>query len=283
MTHDTAPRPPGSGANAVYPDPDVISRPLDLVDGLATAMTLEDVWELHGRTMAGFGFDRLIYGLTRVAGADGSLGDLDDALVLSNHDPTYFERFVSAAMFLDAPGMDWARKHVGAISWGDLWRDPNTLPVPTRRIIAFNRAAGVVAGYTISFAQASPRSFAMMSLTGAPGLSQADLDAIWAAHGRQIQTLNQVFHLRVQSLPLRMLGATLSARQREVLEWIGDGKSCRDIATIMRVSVPTVEKHLRLAREKLRVSTTAQAVLKAALQNQIYVLGGHGGKTPDRV
>lgn len=268
MTHDTFSQPP--------------ARPLDIVDGLATAASLEELWDLQCRTMAGFGFDRLIYGLTQVAGPDGSLGALDDALVLSNHDPAYFKRFISAEMFVDAPGMVWARNHAGAIGWGELWRDANALPPATRRIIAFNRAAGVVAGYTISFAQASPRSFAMVSLTGASGLSQHDLDTVWASHGPLIQTLSQVFHLRVQSLPHRKLGATLSDRQREVLEWVGDGKSCRDIATIMRVSVPTVEKHLRLAREKLRVSTTAQAVLKAAFQNQIHVLGDRSRGPPVR-
>ncbi|MFO7771946.1 MAG: LuxR family transcriptional regulator, partial [Roseovarius gahaiensis] len=35
----------------------------------------------------------------------------------------------------------------------------------------------------------------------------------------------------------------------------------------------TVEKHLRLARQALGVETTAQAVLKAALQNQMFVVG----------
>jgi len=34
----------------------------------------------------------------------------------------------------------------------------------------------------------------------------------------------------------------------------------------------TVEKHLRLAREALDVETTAQAVLKAAFYNKMFVL-----------
>ena len=58
----------------------------------------------------------------------------------------------------------------------------------------------------------------------------------------------------------------------EVLEWVGDGKTTADIATIMGLTLATVEKHLRLARESLDVDTTAQAVLKASFQNQIYVL-----------
>ena len=40
----------------------------------------------------------------------------------------------------------------------------------------------------------------------------------------------------------------------------------------MGLTSATVEKYLRLAREALDVDTTAQAVLKASFQNQIYVL-----------
>ena len=40
----------------------------------------------------------------------------------------------------------------------------------------------------------------------------------------------------------------------------------------MGLTPATVEKHLRLARQALSVETTAQAVLKAAFQNQIFFL-----------
>ena len=98
---------------------------LDYMEGVAAARSLDQVWDLHCRTMEGFGFDRVIYGLTRVVGANGSLGNLDDALVLSNHDPAYNEAFIAGEMFRDAPGMRWAQNNAGAIGWGDLWRAPD--------------------------------------------------------------------------------------------------------------------------------------------------------------
>ena len=57
-----------------------------------------------------------------------------------------------------------------------------------------------------------------------------------------------------------------------MLQWVGDGKTTQDIALLMGLTAATVEKHLRLARDSLSVETTAQAVLKAALQNQMYVV-----------
>ena len=41
---------------------------------------------------------------------------------------------------------------------------------------------------------------------------------------------------------------------------------------LMGLTSATVEKHLRLAREALGVETTAQAVLKAAFANQMFVM-----------
>ena len=56
------------------------------------------------------------------------------------------------------------------------------------------------------------------------------------------------------------------------LEWVGDGKTTQDIALSMGLTSATVEKHPRLVREALSVKTAAQAVLKAALRNQMFVI-----------
>lgn len=236
---------------------------------LARATTLEDVWALHCETMRDFGFDRLIYGYTRFVTAK-SFGEFDDAIFLTNHEPAYFDRFIGEKLFVRAPMMRWAREHVGSCSWGTLWNDSGRLSDDERRIIEFNRQMNVTAGYSISFADPSPRSFGLISLAARPGLDQAAVDKIWDEHGREIEAMNNMVHLKILSLPHKTARAKLSQRQREVLEWVGEGKSNLDIATILGVSVPTVEKHLRLSREKLGVETTAQAILKAAFQNQIY-------------
>lgn len=244
---------------------------LDYLNQLARSTTLEDLWALHCETMDAFGFDRMIYGYTRFVTED-SLGEFDDAIFLTNHDPGYFDRFITSKLFVHAPMVRWARQNVGACSWGDLWAEPAALSDEERKIVAFNQSMNVTAGYSISFADPSPRSFGLIALAARAGLDQAAVEAIWAEDGARIEVMNQMAHLKILSLPHRTARAGLSNRQREVLEWVGDGKSNLDIATILGVSVPTVEKHLRLAREKLGVSTTAQAILKASFQNRIYVI-----------
>ena len=116
------------------------------------------------------------------------------------------------------------------------------------------------------------RSRGAMALTARQEINQDQVDAIWTIHGRTIHALCNVAHLKLMSLPYGNSRRALTKRQREVLEWVGDGKTTQDIATIMGLTPATVEKHLRLAREVLEVDTTAQAVLKASMQNQIFLL-----------
>jgi len=230
---------------------------LSYLRDLAAATSLEDAWDLHCRQMATFGFDRLIYGYSRVASEHPRV-EIDDALFLSNHDPVYFDRFIREKMFVEAPMTRWARNHYGACSWGTFWRDPAALTEAARRVIAFNTEMEITAGYTISFADPSPRSLGVIGLTARRGLGQDEVDAIWASHGPMIEVMNHMAHLKILSLPHTTMRAMLSDRQREVLEWVGQGKSNQDIAVILGVSVPTVEKPppRRSSRPRSRIRST---------------------------
>jgi DNA-binding CsgD family transcriptional regulator len=55
----------------------------------------------------------------------------------------------------------------------------------------------------------------------------------------------------------------LTAREREVLDWVAAGKTNRDIAAILGASPRTVEKHLERIYEKLGVETRTAAVMRA--------------------
>ena len=50
----------------------------------------------------------------------------------------------------------------------------------------------------------------------------------------------------------------------------------QDISVLTGLSIATIEKHLRGARERLCVETTAQAISKAALLNQLFIVDRTG-------
>jgi DNA-binding NarL/FixJ family response regulator len=55
---------------------------------------------------------------------------------------------------------------------------------------------------------------------------------------------------------------TLSPREREVLELLARGYLYKEIADLLRISVPTVNTHIRRIYEKLHVRSRSQAVAK---------------------
>ena len=246
---------------------------MKLADYLETLLSLdriEALWPFHVEAMQEFGFDRLLYGFTRFRAAPSQM-DSDDFLILSNHSTEYLEPFIKRGMYFHAPMVRWSFENEGACSWSWMASNLDAMTQDERRVMDFNRAHGIVAGYSISFRDVSPRSKGAIGMVGRKGMSQADVDALWDKSGRDILLMNQIAHLRISTLPF--IGPkTLTPRQREVLEWVGEGKTTQDIAIILGVSLATVEKHLRLAREVLEADTTAQAVLKASFQNQIFAV-----------
>lgn len=237
------------------------------------AKSLEELWAAHTEQMAGFGFDRLIYGNT-VYRTETSLGDPDDFIILSNYCKEYIDGFLHSGLFHHAPMLHWALNHEGAASWRLIGQMVNsaTMTANERKVYDFNIRMKVTVGYTVSFNSASFRSKGAISLCARDGMTQDDVDALWQKVGDDIEMMNNVAHLKILTLPYSPPNRGLTRRQREALEWVGDGKTTQDIALLMGLTQATVEKHLRLARESLSVETTAQAVLKAALHNQMYVM-----------
>jgi LuxR family transcriptional regulator len=245
--------------------------PLQYIEAAIAADSVEEVWTLLTAKMETYGFDRMLYGFTRNVTAYG-LGWPDDFMVLSTHPAEYTRRFIDDRLYDDAPMFKWALSNTGSCSWRWMEEHAHTFTPREREVIAFNRSLGVTAGYTISFRDHKIRNRAGIGLTARKGMSQDDVDALWAVSGREIEVMCQVTHLVFTTLPYTPPGRSLTPRQREVLEWVGDGKTTLDISMIMGVSPATIEKHLRLAREALDVETTAQAILKASFQNQLFAV-----------
>lgn len=242
------------------------------LDKLTNARTVEELWDVHTRQMSSYGFDRLMYGFTRYR-TSSSLGDPQDWVLLSTQSAEYMKIFFDEGLYYHAPMLNWALANNGACSWRwmmDMSRIENLTP-SEKRVMDFNRQMEVTAGYTISFRSISERTKGAIALTAKPGMTQDQVEQIWAQHGDAIIVMNNVMHLKLLTLPYSG-ERHLTKRQREVLQWVGDGKTTQDIAVLLELTAATIEKHLRLAREALDVETTAQAVLKAAFYNQMFVI-----------
>jgi LuxR family transcriptional regulator len=249
-----------------------LSAPLAFIAEVMACKTIEQVWTLHTTKMAEYGFDRILYASNRFR-THGEFGDPSDAIVLTNHHKDYVAEFFGKSLFFHAPMAVWVAQNSGVCSWQ--WaadrRARGESTAKEQVVFDLNERFDVTAGYSISFDHDSDRVKSAIGLCARKGLSQPDVEALWAIHGAEIEQLNNVVNLKISTLPYERQGKPLTGRQREVLQWVADGKTIQDIATIMDLNAATVEKHLRLARVTLNAETTAQAVMKASVQNQFFV------------
>lgn len=243
-----------------------MTSPQEYLLAITTAGTIEDVWALHVARMAEYGFDGLLYASTKFRSGH-NLGDIDDAFVLSNQPEVFTKAYLQGGLYRDAPMVRWAMDNVGILSWSKIigWAKTGQLSPGEEKVVAFNAQHNVRVGFGIAFRNATFRSGAGIGLSTST-LTQDEVDDLLAERGDELELANTVMHLAVSALPRRGL---LTERQREALRLVAEGKSSKDAATVMEVSVSMVEKHLRDARERLNVDTTPQAVAKAAMQNQV--------------
>jgi len=87
--------------------------------------------------------------------------------------------------------------------------------------------------------------------------------------------LSACHHMHVRTLELQgragEIAPLLSAREKEVLQWVARGKSNAVIAEILGVSPHTVDTVMRRAFTKLSAANRISAVLKAASMGLITV------------
>lgn len=75
-------------------------------------------------------------------------------------------------------------------------------------------------------------------------------------------------------------GESLSPRQKEILQLIGEGKGTKEIAVLLQVSVKTVETHRAKLMEKLGIHEIA-GLVRYAIEKGVVPLGNHAQVAPD--
>jgi len=125
------------------------------------------------------------------------------------------------------------------------------------------RAAGLRVLVLTSATEPSTAAAAVRA--GAAGVVYKDIDpaalvrAIRAVHDGNVLLAPEA----IGSLVRGSRADTLTAREREVLDGIADGRSNREIARLLRVSEKTVKAHVSAVLAKLGVQDRTQAALYA--------------------
>jgi LuxR family transcriptional regulator len=248
-----------------------ILKPTITLEPYLSARDGQALWAILHRDLAQFGFERVFYASTQRRPANGEFTPRD-AVIRSSYGKEFDDYFVDGGAFLSDVTTQWALDSVGAVSWGLTRRLSRRGQMTARQqgVHDRSRALGIVNGYTASLRSTGTSLVSGFGLCAEETTTQNRVDDIWRRHGPDILAALTTYDTCARGQPRYPDEEELSTRQREVLEWAGDGKCIDDISTILSLHRSTVVKHMREARERLGVATTLQAVARAALQGQIY-------------
>ncbi len=239
---------------------------------LLRADDIETVWALTCEHFMALGFGHLLYGYSPTF-FRGDIGAREQVLLLSTLERPVVDMLVDKGYFSESITFNWALENVGIAGWSMTAEEAALRPgfAVSEGAKAFFRDNGFGTGCCIGFPTARTRCKAVMALFGAPGSDQGDVDDLISSQGDSLLVAASMAHMRLYEMPYIKGASQLTHRQREVLEWVAEGKTIADIAAILGISAVTVEKHLRLARETLDVATTAHAAIKANFLNQLFL------------
>lgn len=141
--------------------------------------------------------------------------------------------------------------------WSEAWATADTSE-DERRFLALMQAVELGDGFGLPCYGPQGRN----AFVGIGGMAQdAPTDELSV---REMHIMAQAAHLQLCALTLSdtTLDRALSAREKEILEWVARGKSNGVIAEILNISVGTVDTYLRRLYEKLGVSDRTSAAVR---------------------
>lgn len=218
---------------------------LALYEDLSTPQSLDDIMDLFEVLMpvSWASMDEVILGTNRMLHRGGrnlmAIPDVDERLTKYGHqnpvvawaqggNPYRALRISDFATFREFRETAFYHEVVGLLPG---WRDQVAVPIPL---------PGSIAGFTLNREKTFTDEERLMLELFHPHLERA-------------------LHRNVQFAGLDTK-PPLTPREREVLHWLAEGKRDSEIATILRISVRTIEQHVRVCLQKLGVETRTAAV-----------------------
>lgn len=242
--------------------------PDDLIEAIAAAPSPKERFEALTGRLAAIGLDIVNYGFfdLRVA----KLVDADIQFLTTMSDDWmryYYDRNLAAT---DPHVMRVRERKISPYRWGQ--GEIRRIESAGVRTTALEGAeAGLVSGLLVPLTDPLDPFTPVAGIALASSMGEEEFGKVLAEHGASLVSIAHLFH----NASIRQIwrdhtaDAALSARERDCLQYLADGKRQDAIAHALNLARVTVEMHLRNARKKLRARTPAEAIAKAILFGEI--------------
>lgn len=227
----------------------------DLVHTISNETDLKSIWFHACDYFSSFGFNNLIYADLRSSGVD---------LILSNAPTQWIEHYEASGYACSDPFFKYCCSTYSSLRTGSAYLSRYKYLQPKERQLILDASeAGLSAGFSSVFRTHGTNGCGGWNILSDAGSEHVD---------QVLQDQEAEFHFLTNFLHLRMTDAaqhtptrapTLTPRELECLKWLSAGLRTAEIADKLAISAPTVEFHIKNAREKLLAKTREQAVAQA--------------------
>ena len=222
---------------------------LELIHSSLACATKECLVELIERMKSLLPFD---YGLCGFAKFDEKGMKPGFDLINSSYPAEWMNVYVEKDYFRIDPIVKEHLAHFNVQFWDDTYKKYET----PKRFISESQDFGLSKGYTYGIKNPSLTEISLFSFSGSVLKKDERTEAII----RLVTPHLHQCYLRINQERGKKEMPPLSGREREVLNWLGQGKSSWDISMILAISERTVKYHVENIKKKLNATSRAQAV-----------------------
>ncbi len=233
--------------------PDSTSSPVEnavlTLESIHRADTADEVMAQVSRSLATFGFTAFV--LTRLPRQQtGATPDI----LLNGWPSGWSERYSEAGHYRYDPLSRHCLTSSAVFSWDEI-------PTPYLE----DRQASNVVGEAADFRLVNGLCVPTRTSLGIGGMSLAGQSVDPDPRVRHIVRLLalQVWDAVERAGMGRQVSPNLTVRERDVLQWIAQGKTVSDVGAILAISDHTVGEHLKKIRSKLGTANNAHSVVRA--------------------
>lgn len=223
----------------------------ELQNALARAEDVAEAFAIVAQYARGMGFEKCAYGLRVRVPFTKPL-----TLLISDYDPRWQQRYCDAGYVSIDPTVAHGVRSSMPLIWSD------ELFGPTPQLWSEARGFDLRVGWAQSCFDCTGAVGMLSVARSHEPLSHAEIEAREA----DVHWLASVAHQWLSAALRKGHGVKrqkLSVREIEVLRWMADGKTSLEVALLLRISVNTVNFHVKNAIAKLQVANKTAAVSNA--------------------
>ncbi len=224
---------------------------LSAIERIGAAQSAAAIGEIITGTAASFGYDHVCF----LASA-GSHQPFEERVLWQVWPKSWAEQYRSSNFYAHDPLAPRIRRHAEMFAWSDLPLDQ--MSAASRHIMEI-----AAVDYDLRFGLCAP-VHGMNGYQAGLSLAGHDVERTPEANSAiELVTMYAFNRFAILRSRQQLKPAVLSAREREVMNWVAAGKTAWDTSVILSISEDTVNKTVTAAMHKLNAHTRAQAVAEA--------------------